>query len=1142
MDPGALAAIGFAANLLQFIDWVARALEVSDQIRQNGGSAHAIGLKETAEVLRHQISRLVPNNGRLGCDTEAEQSLRRIAGDCTIIARNLLAVAEKFIIEKEKRADKNYRNKDKKFHDLYNDVRASLKKETLTLARAIQFMWKRDVLRELTEQLECHRQLLSLEILVGIRDSAIRSAAILETLSAHQALNHQESLASIQSTKDSVIASLGTRTDEISHEVARLSKASKERDLEILNAVNAFVRTLEEGQLFPVLPRVLTNYDPSLKSSSLNGHRLVEDAVLDHLQFRRMGAREAEVREAHENTCAWIFEKTQFTSWLREGQGLYWIEGKAGCGKSTLMKLIHQDSRTKKALGAWCGPCSLITESYFFWLGGTDLQKNQEGLLRSLLHGILSKRRDLISRTFPAVYDTMKTRLFVNNQRPDIFFTCDESGCGELFTQPSQLQQHQKTAHGKQPIPGRQPSASHPSDYCGTLSLTELKSALLSVTGELPTDLKLCFFIDGLDEYYGNHRDIIDLFRLLVTRSKNMKVVVSSRPEAVFVESLRHYPKLKMENLTRSNIDKYVRSKLLDHEWMASLSDGDHDGVEKLFDSIVSKACGVFLWVYLVVRSLIEGLDDGSSLSELYQITEDYPGEIEPAYDHMLDRMNPRYRAQGMQLLLLASTVQATEGGLPTLLRLWYMTQEPSSCFTASIQKHSPDKLREILESSQKRLRTRCCGLLEVANLNRAGEIKFLHRTVYEFLQKRTFMLEKNVSSTGLNQNVVLAASTLLHLKSWDYFAISPDVSFTEHYSHILKGFFLYCSKILPDTSLNPSLYVDELDKVLSQFWTFRCKEVMPGNPDHGHWADSIAGFRSQRKKAPSVDPLMVLARQYGLAGTLKRHRKTKQLQILQEPVAVDNGGGIEPVQSPWRTETSQERSFNHYATSTGGKTKSGLPTNGKKKRHHSPLPNQTDSLSSVTVTRVCSTCRVTRSLVDMGFSYSEVLMALDEARVGSDVQALTSWLIDRKQSQLAGPNISTISNTAEAITSSPLQERIKSNNSRPVNHWTTVVKAAPSSPGLCHQVPGNIECNIKPEKTKQRRQKSQAKTNLFETAGELKLRTGTMTWFLDTGATLDSDSRKGLTKGQQQRLLEFLEQILETTEGGQEGCGAARG
>jgi hypothetical protein len=59
----ALAAVGFAANILQFIDWIAHVLAIGSQIRRNGVTDFNLNLERTAKELRYQISRIRPQKG-----------------------------------------------------------------------------------------------------------------------------------------------------------------------------------------------------------------------------------------------------------------------------------------------------------------------------------------------------------------------------------------------------------------------------------------------------------------------------------------------------------------------------------------------------------------------------------------------------------------------------------------------------------------------------------------------------------------------------------------------------------------------------------------------------------------------------------------------------------------------------------------------------------------------------------------------------------------------------------------------------------------------------------------------------------------------------------------------------------------------
>lgn len=93
-----------------------------------------------------------------------------------------------------------------------------------------------------------------------------------------------------------------------------------------------------------------------------------------------------------ESVCRW----DDFARWLKSGHGVYWINGKAGSGKSTLMNHICSHERRLELLGEWCSNRQLLTPTFLFWNSGSRLQKSIDGLLRSLLHGMLTECRKLV--------------------------------------------------------------------------------------------------------------------------------------------------------------------------------------------------------------------------------------------------------------------------------------------------------------------------------------------------------------------------------------------------------------------------------------------------------------------------------------------------------------------------------------------------------------------------------------------------------------------------------------------------------------------------------------------------------------------------------------------------------------------------
>lgn len=130
----------------------------------------------------------------------------------------------------------------------------------------------------------------------------------------------------------------------------------------------------------------------------------LEEGLCESLSFPVMWDREDQIADAELKTFDWIlqnpksqeFSWSDFMEWLENGKGLYWISGKAGSGKSTLMKYLHHHPKVSDTLQVWSGEIPLITANFFFWYDGNELQKTQVGLFRSLLHQALKDHCELI--------------------------------------------------------------------------------------------------------------------------------------------------------------------------------------------------------------------------------------------------------------------------------------------------------------------------------------------------------------------------------------------------------------------------------------------------------------------------------------------------------------------------------------------------------------------------------------------------------------------------------------------------------------------------------------------------------------------------------------------------------------------------
>jgi ankyrin repeat protein/nucleoside phosphorylase len=117
--------------------------------------------------------------------------------------------------------------------------------------------------------------------------------------------------------------------------------------------------------------------------------------LLKCLEFPQIDARRTDIRGAHTRTCRWLLGHAKYNSWLDPGEqlqnhGFLWIRGKAGAGKSTMMKFVYLETKKRKKP-------NMAVASFFFNARGDYLERSISGMYRSLLLQLLHEFSDLRS-------------------------------------------------------------------------------------------------------------------------------------------------------------------------------------------------------------------------------------------------------------------------------------------------------------------------------------------------------------------------------------------------------------------------------------------------------------------------------------------------------------------------------------------------------------------------------------------------------------------------------------------------------------------------------------------------------------------------------------------------------------------------
>ncbi|EPS41150.1 hypothetical protein H072_4976 [Dactylellina haptotyla CBS 200.50] len=312
--------------------------------------------------------------------------------------------------------------------------------------------------------------------------------------------------------------------------------------------------------------------------------------LLESLVHGSPFTRENDIHEEHDGTFEWILEdktvsnkSVAFSTWLREGNGIFWIQGKPGSGKSSLMKYIRKSNGVSKLLESWAAPKKPQMIKFFFWLADTTgIQNSLKGFLCSLLYQIL--------KTNWALDDT---------------YLADHQLC------------EKKTALN--------------------WDLAELKKILLTAVEEAAKTTPLFFLIDGLDECKEDDLDGVTDLILAIASKPNMKLCISSRPETKIRNTFRDVQFLKVQEYTGKDIRKYVQDTLgKTRDTHITGEDWDY-----LIETIVRHSDGVFLWSILVAKDVTKGVTNGDPVDQLTRRVQKLPKDMSKLYEEMLKRVGP---------------------------------------------------------------------------------------------------------------------------------------------------------------------------------------------------------------------------------------------------------------------------------------------------------------------------------------------------------------------------------------------------------------------------------------------------------------------------------------------------------------------
>ncbi|KAI1417450.1 hypothetical protein F5Y13DRAFT_202975 [Hypoxylon sp. FL1857] len=498
-----------------------------------------------------------------------------------------------------------------------------------------------------------------------------------------------------------------------------------------------------------------------------------EVRVLRQLYFKSMYAREDSVRNAECDTFKWIIDKegedtraadhalaeqiseslgsskdwmlkkidqnrslqsrakSTFLKWLSSGNRIFHISGKAGSGKSTLMKLLASHPRTYEELSRWSGNKQLVFAQFFAWSAGKDdMQDTLHGLCRSILFTVLRQCPDLIPDIFPEAYLTLSKTQYERYIDEPLF------------------------------------------------RLSALKEGLRNLRKvSTKRGYRFCFFIDGLDEFKNENTPNLsheDLNRILVNcaETDNVKLLVSSRPTDEFMSAFSNELRIKLHELTELDIRQFGCRKFEEHKSFASVK----DCYLALVDKIVVHSRGVFLWAYLTTGKVLSVISRITDSKELMKLIDTAPKDIYSLYQGLLESIDTAYQEKVLKALYLVGNVRICR----VLSLTWIddlFTPNINFPVKEDIRTYSDEEIKKRVGEAEVLL-FQTNGLLEIEGTRYRGEtelacscLQFFHRTVREFVdhseQMRAFRV-KFVKLDGIKLGIQMLLAELWFLKPAD--------------------------------------------------------------------------------------------------------------------------------------------------------------------------------------------------------------------------------------------------------------------------------------------------------------------------------------------------------------------------------------
>lgn len=469
------------------------------------------------------------------------------------------------------------------------------------------------------------------------------------------------------------------------------------------------------------------------------------------------------VRHYSKDTFEWLFtDEVPFSRWLCDDSGefdpIFWITGKPGSGKSTLMRFALEDRRTMMLQPSNSAGQPM---AYFFHLRGKSLvQKSLRGLFMELLYQLLESYPHSFELIRPIVL-----RLKVKQE-------WDVRSLSEAMSQ----------------IPHVPPARPGFRD-------------------------RITLFVDALDEnqnqddnstMLGIFDSLIDTYRRIRNKpgAPVLKICLASRSWPIFQKRLGDDPRVPsfaIHHFTVKDIQDYTQSRLLNSIRIEPFEQRQTI-VFQLSSDIASRAMGVFIWVRVVVDNLYQDIIDGTPIESLQSKLQEYPEELDSMYKLTLQRVRRAYRPEAMvifkavfashvplNIVQLYAMLAICQGSLPPVdaenqynsdLVSWLASRSGGLISLVGVGTSTTDQSFKAEKEE-----------LDSASSTRANpHVEFIHQTVQDFVRKNLEVsLEMTQEDTWVSE---VSGSRLLALMCLDRHPPHPVLK------NVAKDIFSYIREV----------------------------------------------------------------------------------------------------------------------------------------------------------------------------------------------------------------------------------------------------------------------------------------------------------------------------------------------------------